>query len=196
MSAERRFVVAPGPHLRAGESTAEIMWWVNGALLPAAAWGVYLFGGRALWVILGSIAGAVAGESLAGRAMNVRHSLADGSAVCTGLLLALTLPPLVSPWAAALGGAFAIVFGKMIFGGLGFNLFNPAMIGRAFMLATFPVVMTTGWEWPRLWFTGPGELHAVTTPTPLVVLREQGPEQAMHLLSGPNGPYVMLLGSR
>jgi electron transport complex protein RnfD len=193
VSAERRFVVAPGPHLRAGESTAEIMWWVNGALLPAAAWGVYLFGGRALWVILGSIAGAVAGESLAGRAMNVRHSIADGSAVCTGLLLALTLPPLVSPWAAALGGAFAIVFGKMIFGGLGFNLFNPAMIGRAFMLATFPVVMTTGWEWPRLWFTGPGELHAVTTPTPLVVLREQGPEQAMHLLSGPNGPYANLI---
>lgn len=195
MSEERRFVVSPGPHLRAGESTAQIMWWVNGALLPAAAWGVFLFGWGALWVIVGAVAGAVAGEWAAGKAMRARPSLDDGSAVCTGLLMAMTLPPLVAPWQAALGGAFAIVFGKMIFGGLGYNLFNPAMIGRAFMLATFPVVMTTGWLWPRVWYAD--KLHAVTAATPLVVLREQGPEKAMQLLSGPGGPYVsLILGAR
>ena len=191
MSGERKFVVAPGPHVRGGASTADIMWWVNGALLPASAWGVFLFGERAAWVIIGAVAGALGGEWLAARAMRAHSSLRDGSAFCTGLLLALTLPPLVAPWQAALGGAFAVVFGKMIFGGLGYNLFNPAMIGRAFMLATFPVVMTTGWAWPRLFY---GEkLQAVTTATPLVVLREQGPERAMQLLSGPGGPYVSLI---
>ena len=118
------FVVTPGPHLRTSESTAGIMWWVNAALLPTTAWGVWVFGPPALEVIVGAIAGAVGAEALANRLMKQRLTVKDGSAVCTGLLLALTLPPLVPWWAAMIGGVFAILFGKMIFGGLGYNLFN------------------------------------------------------------------------
>ena len=186
----RRFVVAPGPHLHTAESTASIMWWVNGSLGGAALWGWFVFGWSALGVIAGAIAGALAAEALAGRMLGVRHSLRDGSAVCTGLLLALTCPPKLALWQAATGGAFAILFGKMIFGGLGYNLFNPALIGRAFLLASFPVSMTTGWASPRAWFAAP--LDAVTTATPLAVLRENGLSRAMELLSGPGSPWTRL----
>ena len=92
--------------------------------------------------------------------------------MCTGLLLALTLPPLVPSWMALLGGAFAILIGKMIFGGLGYNLFNPALVGRAFMMASFPLAMSAGWAAPRPWFGAP--LDAVTTATPLAALKEHG----------------------
>ncbi len=168
MSADRPFVIAPGPHVRAAESTASIMWWVNAALAPATLWGVFVFGLPALEVILAALAGAAAAEWLAGRALKLRPTLGDGSAVCTGLLLALTLPPLVPPWMALLGGAFAIGIGKMIFGGLGMNLFNPALIGRAFMLAPFPLPMTSAWSKPHPIFAAP--LDAVTTATPLAAL--------------------------
>jgi H+/Na+-translocating ferredoxin:NAD+ oxidoreductase subunit D len=193
--AGRRFVVAPGPHLHTAESTASIMWWVNGSLAGAALWGWFVFGWSALGVIAGAIAGALVAEALAGRVLGVRHSLADGSAVCTGLLLALTCPPKLAIWQAAAGGVFAIFFGKMIFGGLGYNLFNPALVGRAFLLATFPVSMTTGWANPRAWFAAP--LDAVTTATPLAVLREHGVARAMEALSGPGSPWARLtLGFR
>jgi electron transport complex protein RnfD len=113
------------------------MWWVNGALAPAALWGVFVFGVPALLVMLGAIAGAVLTEWGVGRLMAYREGPLDGSAFCTGLLLAMTLPPRVAPWMAFLGGVFAIGVGKMLFGGLGDNLFNPALLGRAFLMATF-----------------------------------------------------------
>jgi electron transport complex protein RnfD len=185
LGAERRFVITPGPHLHAAESTASIMWWVNASLLPVAAWGVFVFGWPALFVIAGSMAGAVAAEWLACRWLGRRPTVADGSAACTGLLLALTLPPLVPAWAAFLGGAFSILLGKSIFGGLGFNLFNPALIGRAFMMATFPVAMTSGWAQPRPWFSAP--LDAVTTATPLAVLKEHGLAEAVKVVTSPAG---------
>ncbi len=191
MSEERPFVLAPGPHVHAAETTARIMWWVNAALAPAALWGVFVFGLPALWVIAASVAGAAAAEWLAGRALKFHPTLADGSAVCTGLLLAMTLPPRVPPWMALLGGAFAIVFGKMIFGGLGMNLFNPALIGRAFMLATFPLPMTAGWSRAHSIVAAP--LDAVTTPTPLATLREQGLDAAMRLAEGAGGPWPSLV---
>jgi Na+-translocating ferredoxin:NAD+ oxidoreductase subunit D len=187
------FVVTPGPHLRTGASTASIMWWVNAALLPTAAWGVYVFGPPALAVILFTVLGAAGAEALANRAMRQRSTVGDGSAVCTGLLLALTLPPLVPWWAAMIGGAFAILLGKSIFGGLGFNLFNPAMIGRAFMMASFPVAMTTGWSIPRAWYS---RLEAITTATPLGVMREHDLGAALHLIGGPAGWFRLLIGLR
>jgi len=189
----RPFVVAPGPHLRIGDDTARIMWWVNAALLPTTAWGVFAFGPPAVWVLLGAVAGAVGAEWLANRALKQRVTVGDGSAVCTGLLLALTLPPLVPGWAALIGGAFAILLGKMIFGGLGYNLFNPAMIGRAFMMASFPVAMTTGWSIPRAWYS---RLEAVTTATPLGIMREQSVAAAIHSIGGPEGWFRLLLGLR
>ena len=102
-AAPHPFVLAPGPHVHASETTSRIMWTVNATLAPAALWGVLVFGLPALAVIAGSIAGALGGEWLAGRMLGSRAALRDGSAFCTGLLLALTLPPELPAWAALLG---------------------------------------------------------------------------------------------
>ncbi|MFI5371183.1 MAG: RnfABCDGE type electron transport complex subunit D, partial [Candidatus Eisenbacteria bacterium] len=185
------FVVAPGPHVHVEESTARIMWWVNGALAPVTAWGVAVFGLPALVVVTSSVAGALGGEALAQRWLGRRPTIGDGSAFCTGLLLALTLPPRLPWYAALLGGLFAILIGKSIFGGLGFNLFNPALIGRAFLMASFPLAMTAGWSAPRPWFAAP--LDAVTTPTPLAVLREHGFSAALAAASTHGSPWTALL---
>jgi Na+-translocating ferredoxin:NAD+ oxidoreductase subunit D len=184
------FVIAAGPHIHADVSTRSIMWTVNAALAPATLWGVYVFGYRAALVIAASIGGAMFAEWIAGRAAESKASLLDGSAFCTGLLLAMTLPPLVAPWMAFLGAVFAILIGKMIFGGLGYNLFNPALLGRAFMMATFPVSMTAGWAAPRAWFSG---VDAVTTATPLAVLRERGMDAAMRLGDGASSSWLSLV---
>jgi electron transport complex protein RnfD len=187
---ERPFVVSPGPHVHAAETTPRIMWTVNATVAPAALWGAFVFGWHAALVIVASVAGAAGSEWLTARALKSRASIRDGSAVCTGLLLALTLPPLVPWWTALLGGVFAIVFGKMIFGGLGYNLFNPALIGRAFMMATFPLPMTAGWTAPRPWFAA---VDAVPTATPLGALRERGLEAALKLAGGAGSPWSGLV---
>ena len=135
-------VVAASPHLKGGDSVATIMWNVVAALLPLVAASAWFFGVSALLVVLASVAGAVATEHFVGR----RGSLADGSAAITGILLGLTLPAGIPLWTAVLGGAFAIGIGKLLFGGLGYNIFNPALIGRAFLMAAFPVALTT---WPK-----------------------------------------------
>jgi electron transport complex protein RnfD len=191
----RQFVLTPGPHLHAEESTSRIMWWVNGSLAPAVLWGAYVFGPGALAVVLASILGAVAAEWGSCRLLKRRPTIADGSAVCTGLLLALALPPRLPAWEAFLGAVFAIALGKMIFGGLGFNLFNPAMLGRAFLMASFPLAMTSGWASPRPWFGV--NLDAVTTATPLAVLKEQGLDAAVKLVTSPAGLWnALALGFR
>lgn len=189
----RTLIIAPGPHLHTHESTASIMWWVNGSLAPLVAWAGFVFGPRALVVVVASIAGAVAAEWVALRLLRRRVTVSDGSAVCTGLLLSLTLPPLVPWWMTVLGGAFAILFGKVIFGGLGYNLFNPALVGRAFMMASFPLAMTSGWAVPRSGFAAP--LAAITTATPLAALKEHGLDAALALVPGGLVPS-MLLGFR
>jgi electron transport complex protein RnfD len=172
------------------------MWTVNAALAPAALWGFVVFGLPALAVIVASIAGAVGSEWVANRVLKGRASVRDGSAFCTGLLLAMTLPPLLPPWAAFLGAIFAIVFGKAIFGGLGYNLFNPALIGRAFLMATFPLPMTSGWTaaspFRALALSSAG-IDAMTTATPLGAMREHGIAAAMALLGGPGSPLANLL---
>ena len=185
------FVVAPGPHVHASESTTRIMWWVNASLAPASLWGVWVFGWPALAVVTSSIAGALGGELLAQRWLGRKPTIADGSAFCTGLLLALTLPPRLPWYAGLLGGLFAILIGKSIFGGLGFNLFNPALVGRAFLMASFPLAMTAGWSAPRPWFGAP--LDAVTTPTPLAVLREHGFPAALAAATTHGSPWLALL---
>jgi electron transport complex protein RnfD len=181
-SPPRTLVLAPGPHLHAAQDTANIMWWVNLALAPAALWGVFVFGPHALSAVVAAIAGALAAEWGALRLLRRRATVADGSAFCTGLLLALTLPPLVPAWMAFLGGVFAILIGKVIFGGLGYNLFNPALVGRAFMMASFPLAMTAGWARPRPELGA--SLAAVTTATPLATLKEQGLDAALRLIPG------------
>lgn len=136
-------VVTASPHLKAPASTPVIMWTVVATLAPIVAAAFYLFGVSSLLVIAAALAGCLAAEA----AFNPQRTLPDGSAVITGLLLGLTLPAGLPMWMAFLGGVVSIALGKRIFGGLGYNIFNPALVGRAFLMAAFPVPLTT-WSAP------------------------------------------------
>jgi len=138
-----RWIVAASPHLKGPDSTPRIMWNVVLSLVPVIAAGIWYFGPSAALVLVASTAGALLPERIWGR----RGSIGDGSATITGLLLGLTLPPGIPLWMAFLGGAFGIAFGKLVFGGLGQNPFNPALLGRAFLQAAFPAALTT-WAAP------------------------------------------------
>lgn len=145
---ETEVVVSASPHLRSGLSAERIMWLVVAALIPASVAGVYYFGRQALMIILVSMVSAVLTEAITRIIMKRPITIGDGSAAVTGLLLALTLPPTVPLWIPAAGSAFAIVLAKQIYGGLGYNPFNPALVGRAFLLASWPTLMTK-WVWPE-----------------------------------------------
>ncbi|MEJ2679091.1 MAG: RnfABCDGE type electron transport complex subunit D [Gemmatimonadota bacterium] len=138
-----RLELSASPHLKAPDSTPRIMWSVVGSLVPVIGGAVYFFGASALVVIGAATAGALLPE----RAFGKKGSLGDGSAMITGLLLGLTLPPGFPAWMAFIGGVFAIGLGKVIFGGIGQNVFNPALLGRAFLQASFPAAITT---WPKV----------------------------------------------
>mgnify|MGYP000928902174 CR=1 FL=1 len=167
-----QLIVSPAPHIRARQSTAGIMWMVVTSLIPAAAAGVVLFGRPALVVIVSSILAAVLAEAFCQRVMGRRITVGDGSAVVTGLLLALTLPPELPWWMTASGAAFAIIIGKQVFGGLGHNLFNPALAGRAFLLASWPGAMMT-WKWPAASLSWAGEsVDAIGGATVLGLARQ------------------------
>lgn len=137
-----KLTVASSPHIRGDFRTSRIMLDVVLALLPALGVGVWVLGLRALWVTLVCVASAVAAEWLYSVVTRTRITIIDGSAMVTGLLLALTLPHTVPYWLAAVGSVFAIVIVKALCGGLGQNIFNPALAARAFMMLIFPVGMT------------------------------------------------------
>ncbi|MFH1616206.1 MAG: RnfABCDGE type electron transport complex subunit D [Planctomycetota bacterium] len=139
--------VSPGPHISKAHSTRSIMIDVIIALIPAVAAAAWYFRFYALIVIGTCVAAAVASECICNLVRKKPNSLGDLSAVVTGLILALSLPPAIPFWAAIIGSAFSIMIGKMVFGGLGANIFNPAMLGRAFMTACFGMLMTT-WTVP------------------------------------------------
>lgn len=171
-------IIAASPHLKGLDSTKTIMWHVVASLVPIIAASVWFFGPSALLVVGASVAGAVATERLLGD----RGAIGDGSATITGILLGLTLPAGMPLWMVVVGAAFAIGFGKLIFGGLGYNIFNPALLGRAFLQAAFPVAITT---WPATsgrWWALRGDnfalplmqAHApdaVTAATPLGLMK-------------------------
>ena len=159
-----RLIVSASPHLHNGGSTTRIMWIVFLALVPAGAAGVVIFGIHALWVILWSIFFAMATETAIQAATKRKISILDGSAAITGLLLAYNLPPGVPLWLVAVGSFFSIAIGKQVFGGLGQNIFNPALVGRVFLMASWPKYMTT--------FSKPFSYDAVTSATPLALLKE------------------------
>jgi electron transport complex protein RnfD len=138
------------PLLRQGMTTPKTMRDVLYALLPATLASVWFFGVSAILVLGSCIAGAVLTEWFFAGNDRRGDSLRDASGILTGLLLGLTLPPGLPLWMAFLGGVVAISLGKIIWGGLGHNLFNPALLGRAFLLATFPIAMTT-------WVSATGE---------------------------------------
>ena len=135
--------IRTSPHIHASPSVAQIMRNVIYALLPLVAFAVYLFGISALALIITVVLSTVLTESLFAKLSARPNTLGDNSAIITGLLLALTLPPGFPLWMGAVAGFVAIALGKALFGGIGFNVFNPALIGRAFVQAAFPVAITT-----------------------------------------------------
>lgn len=140
-------VVSVSPHLRERESTAKVMWGVFGSLVPALAAATYLFGWRALLLSAVSVAVSMGVEALSQLVFKREITVSDGSAAVTGLLLAFTCPPRTPVWMVALGAFVAIFLVKQLFGGVGHNIFNPALTARAILLASFPVVMTS-WSAP------------------------------------------------
>jgi len=181
---DEKYFVSSSPHIRSGVSTKTIMWNVVLALSPAFLGAIYFFGSRAMFLTLVGILGAVLSEAIIQKLSGKKIQINDGSAVITGVLLSFNLPPGVPLWMAFVGSAFGIIFGKQIFGGLGNNPLNPALIGRAFLMASWPVQMTTKWITPRGgsipgFFT---KLDAITGSTPLGILKTHVGE----ILTNPN----------
>ena len=165
--------LSSGPHILSSRSTAQIMWTVNLSLAPALIWAWAVFGWAVLAITASSILGCLVAESLACKISNKAPTLADGSAFCSGLLLAYTLPPGMPIWMPFIGGMLAMFFTKGMFGGLGYNIFNVALVGRAIMMATFPVEMTTRWITPHL---GLDKVDAISAATSLGQMKLGGPE--------------------
>ena len=134
--------VSSNPHIRSKDTTSRIMLYVIISLLPAAGFGVYNFGLHALAVIIVTIASTVLTEYIYEKCMKKKITVGDLSAVVTGLLLAMNLPPMAPLWMAVLGGIFAILVVKMLFGGLGQNFMNPALGARCFLMISFTSLMT------------------------------------------------------
>jgi len=193
--AEKKFSISTAPFLKDSATTPAIMYEVGLTLLPVVAVAYYYFGLSSLLLIFASVAGCVIMEW----AVKGRASLNDGSALVTGLLLALTLPPGFPLWMAFLGGIVAIGMGKLIWGGLGQNVFNPALLGRAFLQSAFPTAITT-WSAPDGRFLGLRgtnlaapfyegvNVEGITSATPLAAMKfEQSPTAHLDLLLGQTG---------
>lgn len=174
---ENKFIVSYAPHIRGKDNTASTMLDVIFALVPCLVAGVFFFGMRAWMVCMVTILSCVLSEYIWNKATGKENSVKDFSAVVTGLLLGFCLPPSIPYYMAAIGGIFAIIVVKMFFGGLGQNFVNPALAARAFLLASWPVEMTT--------FTLPGtnlslfcsNADVLTSATPLAVIK--GGEEAV-----------------
>ena len=164
--------VSSSPHVRSKHTTERIMLYVIIALLPTTLFGIYNFGYRALILILVTIASCVASEWIFNKIVHKKQTINDLSAVVTGLLLALNLPATLPWWEAVLGGVFAIVVVKCMFGGLGQNFMNPALGARCFLLIAFAANMTN--------FT----IDSYTGATPLAAMRNGDPVNTMDMLIG------------
>ena len=164
---QQLFVISPAPHAQSEDTIPKIMYSVIAALIPAMLCAVVFFGLRAFVLILTCVAACVATEYIFQTVRQKEITVGDGSAIITGILLALVLPPSISPLSAVLGSVVAIALGKQVFGGLGYNIFNPALIGRAFLQATFPVAMTT-WTPPIAYGS---RVDAVSSATALATMK-------------------------
>jgi len=169
-ASEKLFVVTSSPHVRDADSISKIMWTVNIALLPALVMAVYFFGFKAMWITLLAIAAAVITEGAIQKLTKRPLRIHDGAAVITGILLAFNLPPSAPWWMPVVGSVFAIAIVKELFGGLGYNLLNPALAARAFLLASWPVTMTASWSAPREGTIS--GIAAITSATPLNLLKQ------------------------
>ncbi|PLX32811.1 MAG: Na+-transporting NADH:ubiquinone oxidoreductase subunit D [Clostridiales bacterium] len=158
---ERKLIVTSSPHIRSKEATDKTMRDVVIALVPATLAGMYYFGFQTLIVVLLAVAAAMATEAIIQNIRKQPITVMDYSAAVTGLLLALNLPPEVTFWMPVVGSIFAIAIAKQAFGGLGHNFINPALAARVFLIASWPVEMTT-WKFP---------VDAVTEATPLALIK-------------------------
>ena len=157
---EKRLKLGSSPHIKSPFSTQKAMYYVLIALLPCVISSIIFFGIYQIVIILTCVIFSVLTEFLIKKFRKQKLSIDDGSAALTGLLLALILPPNYPLVNSALGSIFAIAIGKEVFGGLGFNIFNPALIGRAFLQASFPVETTT-------WVKSNLAVDTITSATPL-----------------------------
>jgi len=139
------YAVSAAPHIKQRISVKSVMWQVVLALLPALLAGIYFFGPRALLLTLYGAVTAVITEALIQKIRGVPVTITDGSAVVTGILVAFNINAAAPWWLPVIGAFFAIAIAKQIFGGLGHNIFNPALLGRAFLVASWPTLMTAGW---------------------------------------------------
>ena len=159
--------VSSSPNVHSDDSTRKIMHRVVYAMIPALIWSVFVFGIDALRVTLISVAACLAFEYLIQKyLMKITPSVTDGSALVTGILLAFNVPAGIPWWIIVIGSLAAIGIGKLSFGGLGSNIFNPALVGRVFLLISFPVQMTA---WP---VNRQSEVDTVTSATPLGIIKE------------------------
>lgn len=185
--------VSTSPHLRSEDNIAKIMWTVNLALAPAALFGAWWFGINAFLVMLVSAASAVLFEYIVQKLRKKPVTIMDGSAFLTGLLLGMCLPPAAPLYMPIVGSFIAIVIAKHSMGGLGYNIFNPAHIGRAALMVSWPVLMTT---WSKLTVNVNG-VDVVSSATPLNVLKQQGHEALINMFGSSSAMYTHLfLGTR
>jgi electron transport complex protein RnfD len=170
--------VSFSPHVRASVSTERIMWTVVACLMPSLILSMFVFGLQTLVITAVSVISCVLTEAISQKLLKQPITIMDGSAVITGVLMAYVIPPGVPVWMPIPGAIMAIFITKIIMGGLGFNVFNPALMGRALLMASYPVAMTAGWVTPirdlslgRYFNAG---VDAVSSATPLYVLKHYG----------------------
>lgn len=184
------YSVSVSPHIKSEDSISKIMWNVNLALAPAAIFGGLYFGMTAFMNIVISIIAAVGSEYIVQKIQKVKITAFDGSAFLTGLLLAMCIPPGLPYYMTAIGSIIAIVVAKHSMGGLGYNIFNPAHIGRAALMVSWPLAMTT---WSKLTTS----VDVVTSATPLGILKLQGYSKLIETFGSKTELYkAMLLGTR
>lgn len=180
-----KFRMGPSPHIRTSETVDKVMYDVIISLIPALLMAVYVFGTRAIIVTAVSVAACIATEYVCQKIMKQDITVFDGSAIITGILLAFVVPPYMNLIYVVIGGIVSILLGKMLFGGLGHNVFNPALVGRAFIQASWPVAITT------FNYDGQGGatvLDAMKRGIPLVdALLEQGTNPYMQAFIGKMG---------
>lgn len=166
----RKLLVSPAPHMHGDQNTQKIMRDVMIALTPSLLVSMYFFGFSAIMLVLVGAATCVAVEFIIQKyLLKTKVTINDWSAALTGVLLALNLPPSAPWWVMLIGSIVAIGIAKMTFGGLGQNIFNPALVGRVFLLVSFPVIMTD-WSVPAGWFRE--GIDAATGATPLSLVKE------------------------
>lgn len=186
------FIVSGAPHAHSGDSVRRNMLWVIGALVPAYVVSVIAFGWGAIWTMLISVAACMLFEWLIAKyLLKERPHLEDCSAILTGMLLAFNLPSNLPWWIVVIGALVAIGVGKMSFGGLGQNVFNPALVGRVFLLISFPAQMTT---WPRPLGFHTSYPDAVTQATPLSEIKHAIVSGNVGLLDSLPSLWDMFLG--